>query len=136
MRTTNTPAQLPVNELCPLLDTTSSGTSSSGGGGSSYMDSSSSVAGPSSSGPVRYRDKNARGESVLHVAAIKGDYDQVKRHLDQGVNPNVTDNAGGWRTCSVLPVSGLTDCPRIHSRLDSAARSLQPRTLQRGEYPD
>lgn len=30
----------------------------------------------------------------MHVAAIKGDYEMVKKLLDQGINPNVTDNAG------------------------------------------
>lgn len=82
-------------------DTTSSSAATGPGSGfqagSSSAGSGSTAAGNTigSSTPARYRDKNGRGESVLHVAAIKGDYEQVKKLLDQGVPPNVTDNAGG-----------------------------------------
>lgn len=98
------PTHRPTN-LPYLPDTTTSNTGSNISGTSSGLSSSSSSASPASGsgaqasaattpGPARYRDKNGRGESALHVAAIKGDYDQVKKLLDQGVNPNVTDNAG------------------------------------------
>lgn len=48
----------------------------------------------SSHGPARSRDRNERGETALHVAAIKGDQDAVKKLLDSGMSPNVTDFAG------------------------------------------
>jgi len=40
------------------------------------------------------RDRNERGETPLHVASIKGDNDQVKKLIEQGVDPNVADFAG------------------------------------------
>ncbi|XP_055838115.1 ankyrin repeat domain-containing protein 12 [Episyrphus balteatus] len=42
----------------------------------------------------RSRDRNERGETSLHVAAIKGDQEGVKKLLESGVNPNVLDFAG------------------------------------------
>lgn len=42
----------------------------------------------------RSRDRNERGETSLHVAAIRGDQEGVKKLLDSGVNPNVLDFAG------------------------------------------
>lgn len=47
--------------------------------------------------PARSRDRNERGETALHVAAIKGDLDGVKKLLDQGMSPNVADFAGKKR---------------------------------------
>lgn len=44
--------------------------------------------------PARSRDRNERGETALHVAAIKGDHEGVKKLLDQGMSPNVADFAG------------------------------------------
>ncbi|XP_071102805.1 BRCA1-associated RING domain protein 1-like [Haliotis cracherodii] len=38
--------------------------------------------------------RNARGETQLHVAAIKGDADRVMALLEAGAGPNVRDNAG------------------------------------------
>ncbi|XP_055382478.1 ankyrin repeat domain-containing protein 12-like [Condylostylus longicornis] len=43
---------------------------------------------------ARSRDRNERGETSLHVAAIKGDQDTVKKLLESGVSPNVADFAG------------------------------------------
>uniref|UniRef100_A0A182TEG1 ANK_REP_REGION domain-containing protein n=1 Tax=Anopheles melas TaxID=34690 RepID=A0A182TEG1_9DIPT len=41
------------------------------------------------------RDRiNERGETALHIASKKGDQDSVKKLLEQGANPNVTDFAG------------------------------------------
>lgn len=71
-----------------------SATSSVSGGGGGSSSASNVLSSATATGPARYRDKNGRGESSLHVAAIKGDYEQVKKLLDQGIPPNVTDNAG------------------------------------------
>ncbi|XP_077304452.1 BRCA1-associated RING domain protein 1 [Lithobates pipiens] len=38
--------------------------------------------------------KNIRGETLLHVASIKGDLKGVEELLKNGANPNVKDNAG------------------------------------------
>lgn len=45
-------------------------------------------------GSVRSKDRNERGETGLHVAAIKGDQETVKKLLEHGMSPNVPDNAG------------------------------------------
>lgn len=43
----------------------------------------------------RSRDRiNERGETALHISSKKGDQDGVKKLLEQGANPNVTDFAG------------------------------------------
>lgn len=44
--------------------------------------------------PARTRDRNERGETAIHVAAIKGDQEAIKKLLEQGMNPNVADFAG------------------------------------------
>ncbi|XP_033966066.1 BRCA1-associated RING domain protein 1 [Pseudochaenichthys georgianus] len=38
--------------------------------------------------------RNHKGESPLHLAAIKGDVEAVKAFLEQGADPNLKDNAG------------------------------------------
>ncbi|XP_076326636.1 uncharacterized protein LOC143233810 isoform X2 [Tachypleus tridentatus] len=38
--------------------------------------------------------RNAKGETPLHIATIKGNVNRVKELLTEGVNPNVKDNAG------------------------------------------
>ncbi|XP_040913835.1 BRCA1-associated RING domain protein 1 isoform X2 [Toxotes jaculatrix] len=38
--------------------------------------------------------RNHKGETPLHLAAIKGDVEAVKELLDQGADPNLKDNAG------------------------------------------
>ncbi|XP_032424621.1 BRCA1-associated RING domain protein 1 [Xiphophorus hellerii] len=50
--------------------------------------------GRSSPGSPAIRKRNHRGETPLHLAAIKGDVDSVKELLDQGADPNLKDNAG------------------------------------------
>lgn len=92
---------LSVDSTSSTSATSSTGTSSgfpASGGSVAANTSAGGLGANTGSGPARYRDKNGRGESSLHVAAIKGDYDQVKKLLDQGIHPNVTDNAGGWST--------------------------------------
>lgn len=42
----------------------------------------------------RSRDRNERGETPLHLAAIKGDVEQVCKLLAHRADPNVTDFAG------------------------------------------
>lgn len=64
----------------------SPGSSSGGGGGGSSN--------TSNNGPARSRDRNERGETAMHVAAIKGDQDGIKKLLEQGMSPNVADFAG------------------------------------------
>ncbi|XP_054642981.1 BRCA1-associated RING domain protein 1 isoform X2 [Dunckerocampus dactyliophorus] len=52
---------------------------------------------PSSHASVRsptVTKKNRKGETPLHLAAIKGDVEAVRELLDQGADPNLKDNAG------------------------------------------
>lgn len=49
-----------------------------------------------SSSPAPRRERNERGETPLHVAAIKGEVESVKRLLEQGANPNTRDFAGNF----------------------------------------
>ena len=42
----------------------------------------------------RVKDRNERGETPLHIAAKKGDFEAAKKLLEQGTNPNATDFAG------------------------------------------
>lgn len=51
--------------------------------------------------PARTRDRNERGETAIHVAAIKGDQEAVKKLLEQGMNPNVADFAGIYSNQSI-----------------------------------
>ena len=46
--------------------------------------------------------KNAKGETPLHVAAIKGNNGLVKKLLQLGAEPNVKDNAGNVRIHFIL----------------------------------
>ncbi|KAF7216036.1 BRCA1-associated RING domain protein 1 [Nothobranchius furzeri] len=46
------------------------------------------------SGSPAFMKKNHKGETPLHLAAIKGDVEAVKKLLDQGADPNLKDNAG------------------------------------------
>ncbi|XP_017775138.1 PREDICTED: ankyrin repeat domain-containing protein 12 [Nicrophorus vespilloides] len=51
-------------------------------------------AGSRSPSSARSRDRNERGETPLHLAAIKGDVEQVSRLLGHRADPNVADFAG------------------------------------------
>uniref|UniRef100_A0A6A7G1V7 BRCA1-associated RING domain protein 1-like n=3 Tax=Hirondellea gigas TaxID=1518452 RepID=A0A6A7G1V7_9CRUS len=42
----------------------------------------------------RLDKRNAKGETVLHVACVKGDDETVRRLLSEGANPNSQDHAG------------------------------------------
>ncbi|XP_041663733.1 BRCA1-associated RING domain protein 1 isoform X2 [Cheilinus undulatus] len=46
------------------------------------------------SGSPAVTKRNHRGETLLHLAAIKGDVEAVRGLLDQGSDPNLKDNAG------------------------------------------
>ncbi|XP_026233216.1 BRCA1-associated RING domain protein 1 [Anabas testudineus] len=52
-----------------------------------------SVGWPSPGSPAVMK-RNHKGETPLHLAAIKGDVEAVKELLDQGADPNLKDNAG------------------------------------------
>ncbi|XP_052422418.1 BRCA1-associated RING domain protein 1 [Carassius gibelio] len=41
-----------------------------------------------------YMKRNRNGETPLHLAAIKGDVEEVRKLLAQGADPNLKDNAG------------------------------------------
>lgn len=40
------------------------------------------------------RERNQKGETPLHTASIKNEMDNVRKLLEAGENPNVTDFAG------------------------------------------
>uniref|UniRef100_UPI003AAEA125 BRCA1-associated RING domain protein 1 n=1 Tax=Centroberyx gerrardi TaxID=166262 RepID=UPI003AAEA125 len=48
---------------------------------------------PASGSPAIMK-RNHKGETPLHLAAIKGDVETAKELLDQGADPNLKDNAG------------------------------------------
>ncbi|XP_026152273.1 BRCA1-associated RING domain protein 1 isoform X2 [Mastacembelus armatus] len=48
---------------------------------------------PCSGSPAAMK-RNRKGETLLHLAAIKGDVEAVRELLDQGADPNLKDNAG------------------------------------------
>ncbi|XP_047456624.1 BRCA1-associated RING domain protein 1 isoform X2 [Mugil cephalus] len=50
--------------------------------------------GRSSPGTPAVKKRNHKGETLLHLAAIKGDAEAVKELLDEGADPNLKDNAG------------------------------------------
>ncbi|XP_061924709.1 BRCA1-associated RING domain protein 1-like isoform X1 [Entelurus aequoreus] len=47
-----------------------------------------------SGSPAVTKKKNHKGETPLHLAAIKGDVEAVQKLLEQGADPNLKDNAG------------------------------------------
>ncbi|XP_074550236.1 BRCA1-associated RING domain protein 1 [Halichoeres trimaculatus] len=51
-------------------------------------------AGRLSPGSPPFMKRNHKGETLLHLAAIKGDVEAVRELLDQGSDPNLKDNAG------------------------------------------
>ncbi|XP_031564381.1 BRCA1-associated RING domain protein 1-like [Actinia tenebrosa] len=44
--------------------------------------------------PAHLTKRNKRGEGLLHIAAIKGYYEDAKYLLEKGADPNARDNAG------------------------------------------
>ncbi|CAH0547240.1 unnamed protein product [Brassicogethes aeneus] len=60
---------------------------------------------PSSTNSSRSRERNERGETPLHLAAIKGDVEQVCRLLAHHADPNVADFAESTTTSRLQPRS-------------------------------
>lgn len=66
----------------------------------------------SSSSSSRSRDRNERGETPLHLAAIKGDVEQVCKLLAHRADPNVADFAGmHYRKCKLVESSMVAALP-------------------------
>lgn len=80
-------ASIDFNAFLSYIELSPGGAGSGGSSGSSSS---------SNHGPARSRDRNERGETAMHVAAIKGDQDGVKKLLDQGMGPNTSDFAGSF----------------------------------------
>lgn len=86
------PPVTPMSErqqMALLMQMTSSGNSDAGGRSPSGNSSAS-----------RSRDRNERGETPLHLAAIKGDVEQVCKLLAHRADPNVADFAGTFASDS------------------------------------
>jgi len=45
--------------------------------------------------------RNERGETALHVAAIRGDVKQMKKLIKSGADVNMKDYAGNLLRCSI-----------------------------------
>ncbi|XP_068633363.1 ankyrin repeat domain-containing protein 11 isoform X5 [Battus philenor] len=99
------------------------------------------------------QQRNERGETPLHVAAIRGDHDQVKKLLDQGQDPNVPDFAGwtalheacsyGWHQVVVELVNGganvnakgLDDDTPLHDATTSGNLKMVKFLIDHGAKP-
>ncbi|KAK3587818.1 hypothetical protein CHS0354_019683 [Potamilus streckersoni] len=56
--------------------------------------------------------KNSKGETLLHVAAIKNDVQRVAELLQEGANPNTRDNAG-WTPLHEACNHGYSEVARL-----------------------
>ncbi|KAM3968524.1 LOW QUALITY PROTEIN: uncharacterized protein ACR2FA_011277 [Aphomia sociella] len=99
------------------------------------------------------QQRNERGETPLHVAAIKGDHDQVKKLLDQGQDPDVPDFAGwtplheacsyGWHPVVLVLVNGganvnakgLDDDTPLHDATTSGNLKMVKFLVEHGADP-
>ncbi|XP_026727919.1 ankyrin repeat domain-containing protein 12 isoform X7 [Trichoplusia ni] len=99
------------------------------------------------------QQRNERGETPLHVAAIRGDHDQVKKLLDQGQDPDVPDFAGwtplheacsyGWYQVVVVLVNGganvnakgLDDDTPLHDATTSGNLEMVKFLIEHGADP-
>lgn len=63
-----------------------------------------------SSSYSRTRDRNERGETPLHLAAIKGDVEQVCKLLAHRADPNVADFAGNLMSLLICRPLRLSAC--------------------------
>ncbi|XP_038216959.1 ankyrin repeat domain-containing protein 12 isoform X2 [Zerene cesonia] len=99
------------------------------------------------------QQRNERGETPLHVAAIRGDHEQVKKLLDQGQEPDVTDFAGwtplheacsyGWLQVVMVLVNGganvnakgLDDDTPLHDAATSGNLKMVKFLIEHGAEP-
>ncbi|XP_049885124.1 ankyrin repeat domain-containing protein 11 isoform X2 [Pectinophora gossypiella] len=99
------------------------------------------------------QQRNERGETPLHVAAIRGDHDQVKKLLDQGQDPDVPDFAGwtplheacsyGWYQVVEVLVNGganvnakgLDDDTPLHDATTSGNLQMVQFLVENGAEP-
>ncbi|CAH2035190.1 unnamed protein product, partial [Iphiclides podalirius] len=99
------------------------------------------------------QQRNERGETPLHVAAIRGDHDQVKKLLNQGQDPDVPDFAGwtplheacsyGWHQVVVVLVDGganvnakgLDDDTPLHDATTSGNLKMVKFLIEHGADP-
>lgn len=58
---------------------------------------------------ARIRKKNDRGETALHVAAIRGDLEDLVALIKAGALVNVKDNAGELLLISAIDVFSVGD---------------------------
>ncbi|XP_050684150.1 ankyrin repeat domain-containing protein 12 isoform X7 [Leptidea sinapis] len=99
------------------------------------------------------QQRNERGETPLHVAAIRGDHEQVRKIINQGQDPNVTDFAGwtplheacnyGWLQVVAVLVScganvnakGLDDDTPLHDAATSGNLKMVKFLIEHGAQP-
>ncbi|XP_041986171.1 ankyrin repeat domain-containing protein 11 isoform X3 [Aricia agestis] len=99
------------------------------------------------------QQRNEHGETPLHVAAIKGDHEQVKKLLDQGQDPNEPDFAGwtalheacsyGWLQVVMVLVNcganvnakGLDDDSPLHDATTSGNLKMVKFLVEHGADP-
>ncbi|KAM4609403.1 BRCA1-associated RING domain protein 1 [Polymixia lowei] len=77
--------------------------------------------GRSLQGSPGFMKRNHKGETPLHLAAIKGDVDAARELLDQGADPNLKDNAG-WTP--------------LHEACNLGHRAVVEVLLSRGALPN
>ncbi|MCJ8732882.1 hypothetical protein PDJAM_G00216790 [Pangasius djambal] len=65
-----------------------------------------------------YMKRNHKGETPLHLAAIKGDVELTRALLEQGADPNLKDHAG-WTPLASLETLSLTAPPPSMGQRDS-----------------
>lgn len=53
--------------------------------------------------PSKIHRRNEHGETIVHIAARKGDLKQLKKVLKAGANVNEADNAGKRQRVTCLP---------------------------------